>query len=80
MERTGKNKQFILSMRKRIEGISTGRPTSFSRYVEKVFTIPRLPVCIVADGLYPNETVFKICEGNRWKYLFVLQDKSLKTG
>jgi hypothetical protein len=53
MERTGKNKQFILSMRKRIEGISTGCPTLFSRYDEKVFTIPRLPVCIVTDGLYP---------------------------
>ena len=40
---------------------------------------PRLPVCILADGLYPYENAFKICEANGWKYLFVLQDKSLKT-
>ncbi|MDR0612604.1 MAG: hypothetical protein LBG45_03815, partial [Dysgonamonadaceae bacterium] len=39
---------------------------------------PRLPVCIVADGLYPNETMFKICEENDWKFIFTLQDKSLK--
>jgi len=29
--------------------------------------------------LYPNETAFKICEENAWKFIFVLQDKSLKT-
>jgi len=40
---------------------------------------PRLPVCILADGLYPYEAAFKICEENDWKYIFVLQDKSLKT-
>jgi hypothetical protein len=40
---------------------------------------PRLPVCILADGLYPNETTFKICKENDWKFIFVLQDGSLKT-
>ena len=40
---------------------------------------PRLPVCLLADGLYPNETAFNICEENGWKFIFVLQDKSLKT-
>ena len=40
---------------------------------------PRLPVCILADGLYPYENAFKICEDNHWKFIFVLQDKSLKT-
>jgi hypothetical protein len=40
---------------------------------------PRLPVCILADGLDPSETAFDICEGNGWKYIFVLQDKSLKS-
>ena len=40
---------------------------------------PRLPVCILADGLYPYENAFKICEDNGWKFIFVLQDKSLKT-
>jgi hypothetical protein len=40
---------------------------------------PRLPICILADGLYPYEKAFKICEDNDWKYIFVLQDRSLKT-
>jgi hypothetical protein len=40
---------------------------------------PRLPVCILADGLYPYENAFKICEDNGWKFIFVLQDNSLKT-
>jgi len=40
---------------------------------------PRLPVCILADGLYPYENAFKICESNGWEFIFVLQDGSLKT-
>ena len=40
---------------------------------------PRLPVCILADGLYPNKTFMKICQDNNWAYIVVLKDKSLKT-
>jgi hypothetical protein len=40
---------------------------------------PRLPVCILADGLYPYEGAFEVCEKNDWKYIYVLQDSSLKT-
>jgi len=40
---------------------------------------PRLPVCILADGLYPYENAFKICEDYGWKFIFVLQEDSLKT-
>jgi hypothetical protein len=40
---------------------------------------PRLPICILADGLYPYEGAFEVCEKNGWKYIFVLQDKSLKS-
>jgi hypothetical protein len=40
---------------------------------------PRLSICILADGLYPYENAFKVCEDNGWKFIFVLQDKSLKT-
>ena len=40
---------------------------------------PRLPVCILADGLYPYETAFKTCEENGWKFIFVLKNESLKT-
>jgi hypothetical protein len=40
---------------------------------------PRLLICILADGLYPYENAFKICEDNAWKFIFVLKDSSLKT-
>jgi hypothetical protein len=40
---------------------------------------PRLPICILADGLYPYENAFKICEDNQWKFIFVLKENSLKT-
>ena len=34
---------------------------------------PRLPIFITADGLYPNNTVFNICENNNWKYIITLK-------
>ena len=40
---------------------------------------PRLPVVIAADGLYPNNTVFDICQRNSWKYIITLKDGNLKT-
>ena len=40
---------------------------------------PRLPICILADGLYPNNTVFDICEKNNWQFIITLKDGSLKT-
>lgn len=45
--------------------------------IKKAF--PRLPVCIGADGLYPNNTVFDICENNGWKYIITLKDGNLKS-
>jgi hypothetical protein len=38
---------------------------------------PRLPVCILADGLYPCEGAFEVCEKNGWKYIYVLKEDSL---
>jgi hypothetical protein len=53
---------------------------AFIRLAEKLKKqYPRLPVCILADGLYPYENAFEICEANHWKFIFVLQDRSLKT-
>ena len=53
---------------------------AFVRLAEKIKKyFPRLPICLLADGLYPNETVFDICEKNKWKFIISLQDKSLKT-
>ncbi len=40
---------------------------------------PRFPICIAADGLYPKQRVFDICESNRWKYILTLKDGSLKS-
>jgi hypothetical protein len=40
---------------------------------------PRLPVCILADGLYPNSTVFNICRQYGWMFVITLKDGCLKT-
>lgn len=40
---------------------------------------PRLPVCILADGLYPNNTVFEICRQYGWQFIITLKDGCLKT-
>ena len=40
---------------------------------------PRLPVCLLGDGLYPNNTVFDICEKNHWQFIINLKDGNLKT-
>lgn len=51
--------------------------TRLSGKIKKFY--PRLPVCITADGLYPNNTVFDICKKNDWKYIITLKDGNLKT-
>ena len=38
---------------------------------------PRLPIIILADGLYPNEGVLNICKTNRWAWQITLQEGSL---
>jgi hypothetical protein len=38
---------------------------------------PRLPVCILADGLYPNAPFMDICQDNQWKYIAVFKDGNL---
>ena len=40
---------------------------------------PRLPVCILADGLYPNNTVFEICQKYGWVFIITLKEGCLKT-
>lgn len=40
---------------------------------------PRLPICILADGLYPNDTFMQTCSDNAWQYIAMLKDDSLKT-
>jgi hypothetical protein len=53
---------------------------AFVRLAAKIKAhFPRLPVCILADGLYPNQTVFNICRDNNWKFIITLKDGNLKT-
>jgi hypothetical protein len=53
---------------------------AFARVAAKIKKyFPRLPICILADGLYPNKTVFNICRKNNWKFIINLKDGNLKT-
>ena len=51
---------------------------AFVRLAEKIrHNYPRLPITIAADGLYPNDNVFKTCNLNGWKYIITLKDGNL---
>ena len=53
---------------------------AFSRLSKKLKkSFPRLPICILGDGLYPNNSFFDICKANDWRYLVTLKDKSLRS-
>jgi len=38
---------------------------------------PRLPLCLLLDGLFAGGPTFQICEYHDWKYLIVLQEGDL---
>ncbi|MCP4405645.1 MAG: hypothetical protein GY801_51125 [bacterium] len=38
---------------------------------------PRLNICIVADGLYPNHTFFQICQEHGWSWIVTFKDGNL---
>ena len=40
---------------------------------------PRLPVRIIADSLYPSESLIELCEKENIEYIFVLKDKKIPT-
>lgn len=51
---------------------------AFIRLMKKLKkNFPRLPICIVGDGLYPNETVFEICKNNNWSWIFSFKEGNL---
>jgi hypothetical protein len=53
---------------------------AFIRLAQKVKKYyPRLPIAIVADGLYPWDGFFETCQRYTWKYIVVLKDGSLKS-
>jgi hypothetical protein len=53
---------------------------AFQRIAKKLkASFPRLPMIIVADGLYPCEPFMETCKKNQWQFEVVLKDDSLKT-
>jgi hypothetical protein len=40
---------------------------------------PRLPVLLLADGLYANQTVFSICRKNDWRFIITFKEGNLKS-
>jgi hypothetical protein len=38
---------------------------------------PRTPICLLLDGLYACQEVFKICERNMWEYIIVFKSGSI---
>ena len=51
---------------------------AFARLSAKIRQMyPRLPIVVAADGLYPNDNVFKICASNGWRFIITLKDGNL---
>jgi hypothetical protein len=40
---------------------------------------PRLPICLLLDGLFAGGPTFALCKKYRWKYFVVLQDDDLSS-
>lgn len=53
---------------------------AFTRLTNKIKNAyPRLPICLLLDGIYPNQTVFDICKNKDWAFIITLKQESLKT-
>ena len=39
---------------------------------------PQLKICLLADGLYANDPIIKLCKDFKWRYIIVLKRKRLK--
>lgn len=51
---------------------------AFQRLAAKLKqTYPRLPICVVVDGLYPNQTFFEICQQYGWSWIVTFKDGCL---
>jgi len=52
---------------------------AFIRLVKKIKKLyPRMPILILADGLYPNNTVFNACHRCGYPFIFSFKDGNLK--
>jgi hypothetical protein len=53
---------------------------AFIRLAEKLKKLyPRLPILLLADGLYPNNTVFDACRRCGYRFIFTFKDGNLKS-
>ena len=53
---------------------------AFKRLAQKIKkTFPRLPICIVADGLYVAENIMELCENYHWKYIIRYKEGCAKS-
>jgi hypothetical protein len=53
---------------------------AFYRLAERLKQrFPRLPICLLMDGLYAGGPTFALCDKYRWKYIIVLQEGDLST-
>jgi hypothetical protein len=53
---------------------------AFVRLSKKIKQLyPRLPILMLADGLYPNITGFDSCKENNWPFIFTFKEGNLKT-
>ncbi len=51
---------------------------AFYRLAERLKKrFPRLPICLLLDGLFAGGPTFALCEKNNWKYFVVLQEDDL---
>ncbi len=48
-----------------------------SKALKKAY--PRLPVLLLADGLYANQTVFGVCQKNDWRFIITFKEGNLKS-
>jgi hypothetical protein len=72
--------EFVENMPGRDYGKQDCEQKAFVRLAAKIKKqFPRLPICLLADGLYPNSTVFDICRKNQWGFIITLKDGCLKT-
>jgi len=50
----------------------------FQRLAEKLKRcVPRLSICLVADGLYPNQTFFRVCRQYGWSWIVTFKEGNL---
>ncbi len=53
---------------------------AFIRLVKKLKKLyPRMRILLLADGLYPNNTVFNACQRCGYRFIFTLKDGNLKS-